>query len=557
MLNFVVFNGGPEHAFRLGHAYLIGPDDVPTPASLRAGNGMIQCDKGADGSAGLALQFPLEGLPPAPDGGLVPNIGLVTVQTCLLPQRESPYLLSLELARHRIMTFLNRLEDWGLFDLPTDDPILKQFERARQTFTAALVAPRHPTEQDPHGYSADADRLARESLALAIDAGERLALLNAQRQLERRLSGRLYADAAERYAVASGDAAPANAPIILQNSVGVTLPGRALVGCEVSPRSFTEAHQRAVFAACDFISLPMRWVDMEPGEGEYSFTGTDRWIEWAVRKAKLPVHAGPIVDFRPASVPDWLYIWENDYETLRELVYEHVRTIVTRYRRTVSRWTVASGLHVNSSFRLSYEQMLDLTRLCVLLVRKLQPSAKVQVEIDQPWGEYYATNRQSLPPLVYADTIAQAGIVVDAYALRLHAGTPEPGCSTRDLMALSSILDRYAALERPIVVSSLAAPSRAEPATEEIEPGRWRAEWSESTQAEWLSKAMAIALAKPFVHSVCWSELTDASARPEAPDCGLMTATGQPKAALARLIDLRASLNEGRTPPDLAVGMLS
>ena len=62
-------------------------------------------------------------------------------------------------------------------------------------------------------------------------------------------------------------------------------------------------------------------------------------------------------------------------DTLRELVYEHVRQIVTRYRRAVSRWIVASGLHVNESFGFTFEQLMDLTRVCMMVVRKLHPAA--------------------------------------------------------------------------------------------------------------------------------------------------------------------------------------
>lgn len=550
MLSFVVFNGDrPGQRFALRHAFLVGPDGIGIGTDVAAReDGLIVCQAPERVSAGLSLQVPVEALPSLETRPL-PPLGRLSLRTCLLPPRERPYLLSLELARHRIMLFLNRLEDWALFDLSPDDPIMVQFELARQTFTQALVTerPDHSDER-PGGYSREVDDLAWQSLALAIDAGEQLAIRDAARDIGPRLSGQTYAEAVEAYVHASGDKPPPNVPIIVQNSLGVTLPGRPMVGCEVSPARFSEALQRYVAGACDFVTLPMRWVDMEPSEGEYSFAGTDRWIEWAVRKAKLPVYAGPVIDFRSADIPEWIYIWENDYETLRELVYEHVKAIVTRYRRTVSRWTVASGLHVNSNFRMSYEQIMDLTRLCVLLVRKLQPTAKIQVEIDQPWGEHYALSRQSIPPTLYADTISQAGIPTDAYAVRLTMGVPERGCSTRDLMELSSILDRYAALERPIMVTACAVPSeppRAQADAAEFDPGYWREPWSERIQSAWLANFASIALAKPFVHALCWAALADAPGAPAA--TGLVTANGAPKPALERLASIRGALAEGRS----------
>ena len=558
MLSFVLYKGDtPGAAFPLRHAFLVGPDGIGLGVDASMGeDGLIRCNPPDRTSAGLSLEVPVEALPPIA-ARPVPTMGQLSLRTCLLPPRERPYLLSLELARHRIMLFLNKLEDWALFDLSADDPIMVQFELARQTFTQALVAERSGEHQgQTGGHTPEADLLAWQALALAIDAGEQLAMRDAARDLPARLRGETYAEAVEAFVHASGEKPPPNVPIIVQNSLGVTLPGRPLVGCEVSPARFSESLQRFAGASCDFVTLPMRWVDMEPREGEYSFAGTDGWIEWAVRKARLPVYAGPIIDFRSADVPEWIYIWENDYETLRELVYEHVKAIVTRYRRTVSRWTVASGLHVNSNFRMSYEQILDLTRLCALLVKKLQPTAKIQVEIDQPWGEHYAHSRQSIPPTLYADTVSQAGIPVDAYAIRLCMGAPELGCSTRDLMEISSILDRYAALERPIMVTACGVPS-APPAIDvektDLDPGYWREPWSERMQSAWLANVATVALAKPFVHGLCWTDLADPPGAGRM--LGLVSATGQPKPALERLASIRTALNEGRSwaPPTTGV----
>lgn len=550
MLSFVVFNGeNPGAAFPLRHAYLLGPEAIGLGTDVTlSGEGLITCLLSERSSAGLSLQVPINSLPQLADNPLS-KLGRLSLRTCLLPARERPYLLSLELARHRIMLFLNKLEDWALFDMPAEDPILAQFELARQTFTQALVAERAGDhEETPGGHTAEADRLAWKALVLAIDAGEQLALRDAARDIVPRLNGDTYAEAVEAYIHASGDKPPPNVPIIVQNSLGVTLPGRPVVGCSVSPARFSEALQRCVAASCDFVNLPMRWIDMEPEEGSYSFAGTDRWIEWAVRKAKLPVFAGPIIDFRSADVPEWIYIWENDYETLRELVYEHVKAIVTRYRRTVSRWTVASGLHVNSNFRMSYEQIMDLTRLCVLLVKKLQPSAKIQVEIDEPWGEHYAVSRQSIPPTLYADTISQAGIPADAYAVRLMMGVPQRGCTTRDLMELSSILDRYGALERPIMVSACGCPSgppELDADAAESDPGFWREPWSDHMQTAWLANVASVVLAKPFVQGLCWADLADAPGTP--PGLGLVNASGTPKPALERFAGIRTSMIEGRS----------
>jgi hypothetical protein len=539
MLRFTVYDR-TGHDWSVSQAYLFGPDEVPVPGEVRLEDGLIRCEKPSAESAGLALQARVE-LP----GGEA--LGMLMLRTCLLPEREEPYLLSLELARHRIMLVLNKLEEWALFDLPADHPVLAQLDRAREEFTNALVALCHREVRD--GVSApdaasvkEADAAAGRALGLALDASERLALLHAEQQIAGRLDGSIFADAQARADSITADRVLPEGSAKAPDSVGIVLPSPPLVGCAIEPANFTEGLAKAAAAASDFVLMPMRWVDMEPTEGKYAFAKTDKWIEWAVRTAKLPVVGGPLIDFREVSTPEWLYIWEHDYETLRELVYEHIKTIVTRYRRTVARWTVCSGLHVNEGFALSVEKMMDLTRMCALLVKKLHPAAKVQLEIAQPWGEYFARNKRSMPPRMYADMVTQAGIVVDAFALRVQMGQPAPGRAARDLMAIADLLDRYAELDKPISITAAGVPSQPGiPENGGTEAGFWRAPWSPDTQSRWVKQAVTVMLSKPYVHSVCWQALYD-TAGADMPWGGLLTDSGTPRPAAAALADIRRAV---------------
>jgi hypothetical protein len=560
LLSYIVFDpeGVDPRSYPPRHALLIGPDEIPMQGSVVIKPGIVQAEKNQHQAAALLVQLPI-----TLDSPGTP-LGLLAVQTCLLPERPEPYLLSIEVARHRIMLFLNKLEDWGLFDLPAETPCMQAFEDARQRFNAALVAQRDTsrTEETAHGFCPQADRLATAAIAMAIHAGEQLTMLHADRQLRHRISGAAYKEAHAHLARLTPEVPSPGSPILVPGSGNVVVSGPPAMGVAVSPGQFSEPQQRALQASCDFVSMPLRWIDMEPVEGKYSFATTDRWIEWAVRTAKLPIVGGPLIDFRPQCTPDWLFIWENDYETLRELVFEHVQAVVTRYRRTIFRWTVCSGLNVNTNFKISFDQIMDLTRLCAMLVRKLQPSAKIQVEVAQPWGEYHAFNRRSIPPYMYAEAVTQAGLNIDALGLRLQMGHAEPGLATRDLMSLSAQLDRFAALERPIAVSALGAPSAPVPvgpyrpragadAEDAYEPGYWRQPWSEASQADWLTQALAICCSKPYVQSVCWQDLSDpppSVAAAEMPFGGLLLPNGQPKPAFNRFAQFRASLKAGQSP---------
>ena len=68
-------------------------------------------------------------------------------------------------------------------------------------------------------------------------------------------------------------------------------------------------------------------------------------------------------------------------------VHEHVQRIVQRYKRQVGIWNVVSGVHAFNSFNLTFEQLMELTRMTCLLVKKLVPRGQVMIELAMPWGE--------------------------------------------------------------------------------------------------------------------------------------------------------------------------
>ncbi|MFK7759291.1 MAG: endo-1,4-beta-xylanase [Phycisphaerales bacterium] len=549
MLRFVSPDPTPPTTDLLAGAYLVGKDNVAITGEVTVRDGIILCERGSTEAAAIAVQLDLsqERLDQIQgdltiEGVTLNPLGTWTLQTCLLPPREHPYLLVLELARHRIMTFMTKLEDWQAIESAEGTLPMRLLEEARRSFMQALVAKHESIQPD-----SQASKHALRALWIALEASERLALLQAHRDFPVRTDGTMYESMDPDHAdIAS------KKPILHPGRGGVILPLKPAIGTVVSPNVFAPVTHDAITRSCDFITVPMRWNEMEPAEGEYSYQKTDRWIEWAIRTARLPVVAGPLIDFRAISVPDWLYIWENDYDTLRELVYEHIKTLVTRYRRTVTRWTVCSGLHCGEHFKLSFEQMMDLTRISVLVTRKLHPRAKIQVEITQPWGEYHTRDRSSLPPLLYAEMLSQAGIQIDAFSLRIQMGSYRSGLQSRDLMAFSAMLDQYAMLDRPITISSFGVPSSKIAPRDELpttpDSGQWRRPWDDALQADWLSAYGAVALSKPYIESVCWHELADTSGATDMRTGGLMDIKGLGRPSLDRLSDLRTAITESRLP---------
>ena len=498
MLKFQVYDdeGRIADTVPIRNAYLIGADGSAMRGAIKFADGVLQCEKRESGVAALALQQPCG------------DCGEVTVQTCLLPEREEPYLLSLELARHRVMMLFNKAEDWGMFELEAGHAAKKRMEMARKLFIEALCV-----AKDSPGK---ADGLAKKCLVVAIDGGEELTLEHAQRLLDRR------------------------------RNAGV-LP-RRVMGTGAPIHTDHEFVKQAVLQHFDFVVMPTRWRDLAPEEGEYNWTRHENWAKWA-RANQVPVIGGPLLSFSQLHVPDWLFIWENDYETVRDLIYEHIERVVTKFKDVIEVWNVVSGLHVNSHFTVAFDQLMDLTRMATMLVRKVQPNARILVEITQPFGEYYGSNQRSIPPMMYADLLVQGGINFDALSLRLLMGQSSPGQHTRDLMQISHLLDQYSGFGKPLHLVAAAPSSEVSAAmirtagTTRIDPncGHWRRPWSPLVQGHWLEALLYIGFSKPYVDTVTWAELVDYPDI-EMPTGGLISENLQPKPSLQRLTAFRRSL---------------
>lgn len=485
-------------------AYLINQNGqvVPSRVGLKSDAGIcrLECEKVGSDPACLAIGVDAPSaqgqgaMNPAPGG-------MIVEQTTLLPERDEPYSFWLELARRRIMLFLNKLEEWGLVDDPDVVGPMEQLDRARELFTDALVIGRgKPT--------LTSDTLGKAALASASHACELLTNLYSCRGTD-----------------------PESLPVGRMLDSQVHNRSRLTIGCSVSPGKFADALTKTVERFADFVHVPMTWSKLEPREGRYSFAQTDQWIEWAIVKAKRPVVTGPVLDFRAGVTPDWLSIWENDFDTLREMVHDHAKQIVTRYRRTTSRWIATSSIPVNEQFHLTYDKMVELTRLVVLVIRKLHPRCEITVDIARPWGQYAASNRDAISPMVYAHLLNQSGVKFDSLGVRIQMNRQR---GYRDSAYLAELIDMCAELDRPLHVTCLGAPGTPALRADGV--------WSGEEQAAWLERTLPLLASHHAVASVCWQELMDADPPDMMAYGGLLDSNTQPKPALEKLLQFRAQL---------------
>lgn len=474
---FAYFPSSPSApAPNLSGAILLGADGVPVRGEIKLERGAIVCDSRNPDALALSLLWPVAGC------------GTIQLETTRVPPRPEPYNLHTELARHRLMRISTRREEWGLFDYPGMEPIAERVDLASQRFIESI---------QQAGDAARAARLADESLAAAIVASEDMCRFHSNVFLSRRKNA----------------------------------ASRNFFGVHVGPAMTKSATREKAADAFGFARVPMTWRDIQPKEQGSTYDAIDAVLKVCLREGLVP-RSGPLLNFGVRFLPDWMYLWENDYEAIAEFAREHIRRTVQRYASQISSWIIASGLHVDSVFPFSFEQITELTRIAAGVTKEAAPRAQTILELVQPWGEYYARNQRSIPPLLYAEMVVQSGIAFDAFGLQLHFGLDSEGFHYRDLMQVAVLIDRLANLGKPIHLTSVAFPSDGGHGGE---PGGG---WTEATQAEWIAAICDLALSRPYVESLCVHTLAD---HPQASvvHAGMLREDGTPKPALKRLLRSR------------------
>ncbi|MCK4659354.1 MAG: endo-1,4-beta-xylanase [Phycisphaerae bacterium] len=499
MLRFSVFPGGAvADKVDLSGAYLFGSDGVPLRADIELRKGQVMCRKRAPEPAALAILWS------------VGKSGKVLLQTTRLQERDKPYVLEVELLRGRLMHLLQKREEWGLADWEFTAEQDRRLAQCRDALIESFKA------DEPIKAAA----IAQAGLECSVELGEHVALDNAAVLLDRR-----------------------------RHVGGFT---RRVFGCAVNPRNPNEAVFKRLASAFDFAVLPLPWKLIEPNEQEFNWKPLDKCVEW-LAKHRIPIKGSGLVCFRDENcIPDWLYIWEHDFETIRNLIYDHIRRVVNRYGNFIQVWDVISGIHATRCFAFSYEQLMELTRMSAAITRQLAPQATVIVDLVSPWGEYYARDQQTIPPLLYADVVVQSGISFDAFGLHLYFGMGQDGMYVRDLFQISAMLDRFALLGKPLHITATQVPSTSTGKPDDAWKGQmsptaggvWRSPWDESVQADWLKGFCEIALSKPFVETVTWRDLSDQGLH-YLPGGGLLRADLSAKPAFERMVELRNNITRG------------
>jgi hypothetical protein len=465
-------------------AYLTGMEAVPFPSRNYWHGDQLVIEREVRESGNLHILWRLPGQAP------------LLLSTASLMERERPYLLPVELARGTLNRLRQQQAVWQSMGLTTPPDYKTHISPALAAFAQAATHQSNPLE---------AAAYAEQSLEHTFAAMQ--------------LLGGAYV---EQVLALRHEQSPALATLL-----GAELPTQALN--DQGTRMFQTAFNAAI--------APLLWRGIEPTEGEFDWTLPDRQFQW-LRGKPLKVVAGPLLRLDTSSLPDWIYLWEEDFEALQGYIHEYLTAVVNRYKGQVQVWNCAAGLNLPGGLSLNEEQKLRLAVLAVDTVRRADPRTPVVISFDQPWGEYLQQEEMDLPPYHFADALVRADLGLSGVGLEINMGYWPGGSLPRDVLELGRLVDRWSMLGVPLLVQ-FCSPSASGPdplamnKTATVDDAL-----SPAAQTQWLAPRLEMLLAKQCMHGVLWNQFADSDPH-RWPHSGLLDAAGAVKPLVATLTALR------------------
>lgn len=468
-------------------AYMAGIEGIPWHSKnlWQGGELIIQRDLGDSGN----LHIPWH----------VDGHGEVVLSTSSLMERRKPYNLAVELARGTLSRSRNQLATWEGAGLVPSAEFKERFAAAQHGFIKASALQYEP---------AAAAAAAEESVRDCLDAIDLLV---------------------QQYA---------REVLAIRHQQTPRLATLLCGGLTAKPLAAAEA--KGVLSAFNTAAVRFCWKDIERQEGKFDWSALDKQVEWC-RTSGLKICAGPLLRLDKGNLPDWLYLWEDDFENVQSYALQFVSAAVERYRGKVHIWHAAAGMNVEGAIGLTEEHKLRLTVSAIDAVRRADPRTPVIVSFDQPWAEYMGGQAYDLSPLHFADALVRAELGLAGIGLEINLGYYPGGTWGRDLLEVNRLIDSWSLLGLPLL-AFLSIPSRDDADPKADRPGsplpHTTGGNSPETQAALLQRLGQLLVAKQSIHAVIWNQLTDAEPH-EFPHGGLFDSNHQPKPALETLAQIR------------------
>lgn len=470
--------------------YLCAPDLTVWPTRIEIDGNQVLCRRPNSDSGKFHVAWPVAGF------------GRPVINTSSLPERATPYLLVLELARGKIVQVRNQLAVWEGAGMMIPDEFASMHRTAHHLFAQAA------SSQDDLNVCTN---FAQQALEKACAAAELLTMSYTLQRLENR--HRQYPQ----------------------------LP--TALGCSLGDNSPTDDWETTYLPAFNAAAVPVQWRCIEPEEGNYHWEAYDQQVEWGLAHDLL-LRGGPLLDLSPNGMPDWLKHWEQDYWNMESFVCDFVETAISRYLEKIRTWEISARVNTGGGLRLTEEQRLTLVAKTLEVGRQVDEKNQYLIRIDQPWGDYQARGQHKLSPMQFVDALHRAGLGLAGVNLEVAVGYAPRGTAPRDLLDFSRLIDQWSTLGIPLQVTLAFPSARAEDAQAtsglEVLRDSWKLPWSEESQAQWLDQHLTLLMAKPSVVAIFWTHFADAQPH-HFPHAGLLALSGQAKPALNRLAHYRTA----------------
>jgi hypothetical protein len=487
VMRFLVHSPGRVTEEVAQRVYMSGLDRVPWPTRVHCVSEVLIVERAVSDSGNLHIPW------------RVGQHGEMMLSTGSLMERDRPYNLHVELARGKVNQVRTQFFDWQTIGLLAPKPFTDRLHEAVELFAVAATS-----QHD----SVAAAEVAEKAIEVAVDAAQ------------------LLGDAFTEQALAARYRNSARLGTHLGLNLGPALPD--------------EATSKLVRAAFNMAAVPLVWSDLESAQGNVNWARADAQVAWCQAQG-MPVYGGPLLQLDPQGMPDWLYLWEGDFENINACLTEYLEQAIQRYRGKVQLWQCAARVNGGKVLSLSEVDKQRLAVRALEVVRKLDPQTPAILCFDQPWSEYMNAEEFE-PPLYFADLLARAGVGLSGIGLEINLGYYPFGSAQRDMLDFNNLIDRWSLLGLPLylfltVPSSEQADPLARKATRPL-PGAKPAGCTQGTQNLWISRFVPLLLAKPTVYGIVWNQMLDSQPH-DFPHGGLFDAAGSPKSAVGTLTSLR------------------
>lgn len=442
------------HENSLVAAQIIGLEGIPWPGKTILQDRTLVVSRNTNLSGRLLIPFETA------------QHGELAICTGTLPEKETEYLLDVELARGCLSRLRNQVSIWregGLkispdFDTGLDDLVEK--------FASAVFM------QDVSERVQLCEQVMDESVNLMFEITNEFS----------------------RQIAAIHSTQPKNVPVI--------------AGSVFDGHSTRAVKQRLTDLSIQRMAQPVRAEPVDDA-GEFDFSATNGVIDWLSEPTASSVRiVGPLLQFDNMSLPGWMPE-EASFEERLDAAKSVCRRLGAEYQRRIKILHVTSGLSGVGHQHFNYPQQLQMTLEMLETLDQAMPNTSMMVSFDQPWGERLSMATGGVQAMEIADALLRYGARISAFGLEFNLDYWPQGTLMRDPLQWVDLIDRWSQFGLPLAIYLTAPTGDIRSAS----GGRFAKTIRGSTDGghhlQYLTTVFNFLIRRPSVNVVAWRRSMD------------------------------------------------